>query len=86
MTIDRRDFLKIAGVQAGTLLALPQHGEAKSSAALVSGEYVAKRVLGKPTDAKLDAEFKIPEETYHPQPSDFMRARRVGITDLEELL
>jgi glycine/D-amino acid oxidase-like deaminating enzyme len=52
----------------------------------VSGEYVAKRVLGKPTDAKLDAEFKIPEETYNPQPSDFMRARRLGITEPEELL
>jgi hypothetical protein len=35
MTIDRRDFLKIAGVQASTLLALPQNGEAESAAALV---------------------------------------------------
>jgi len=52
----------------------------------VSGEYVAKRVLGKPTDAKLDADFKIPTETYNPQPSDFMRARKMGITELEELV
>jgi glycine/D-amino acid oxidase-like deaminating enzyme len=45
----------------------------------VSGEYIAKRVLGKTTDPELDAEFKIPEATFDAQPSEFMRARRVGI-------
>ena len=51
----------------------------------VSGEYVAKRVLGKPTDPKLAEEFKIPKETDDPQPSDVARARRMGITELEDL-
>jgi glycine/D-amino acid oxidase-like deaminating enzyme len=52
----------------------------------VSGEYIAKRVLGKPTDPKLDAEFKIPENTYEVQPGDVLRARRMGIAEIEELL
>lgn len=52
----------------------------------VSGEYVAKRVLGKPTDPKLDEEFKITKDVYEPQIGDAQRARRLGITELEELL
>ncbi|HSL69454.1 MAG TPA: FAD-dependent oxidoreductase [Longimicrobiales bacterium] len=52
----------------------------------VSGEYVAKRVLGKPTDPALDAEFKLTDQDYDQTLGDPMRSRRLGIAEVEELL
>jgi glycine/D-amino acid oxidase-like deaminating enzyme len=53
----------------------------------VVGEYVARRVLGKATDPSLDKLFKIPENTYGDvTPGDTFRARRMGRTEVEELL
>lgn len=52
----------------------------------VSGEYVARRVLGKSTDPRLDAEFKLTDDVYDPAPPDVLRARRLGIAEVEELL
>ncbi len=46
----------------------------------VLGEYIAKRVLGKPTDAKLDTQFKLSTQplTAPPSLNDVMRASRMG--------
>jgi glycine/D-amino acid oxidase-like deaminating enzyme len=51
----------------------------------VSGEYVAQRVLGKPTDPILDEAFKLPANTFDDTPGDPMRSRRMGIAEVEEL-
>ena len=46
----------------------------------VLGEYIAKRVLAKPTDPKLDTAFKLTTQVYAAPPSfnEVMRARRAG--------
>lgn len=44
----------------------------------VVGDYIAKRVLGRPTDPKHDAAFRIPAETNSTAPGDAFRVRRSG--------